>query len=405
MTVDEIAALGARLERFLAPFLAALPEGVGGSAGGTRRNFAAYFRGLLSDAERKSVEPLALDAGLPPRTLQVFLANAPWDHDGLRDAVQRRVAAEAPRMLELAAIDETAHVKKGDKTPGVQRQWCGTRGKVDNCIVTVHLIGAQSDGRAAAMLDSDLYVPNSWSAARRREAGMPPELKARPKWRVALEQWDRAAANGLRFRWLAADEGYGGKPAFLAGLAARKQSFAVEVPKTFRGWTAPPMQMSEGVPKPKAAERLARHSPHGTKWRKCKIKDTSKGPTAWEVKFLPFGFRDGTRVVRGVELMVCRNLLNPGELKYFVVFDAAGSAPKAAKVRAAFGRPAVEDVFEKGKGEAGLSHYEGRTYQGLLRHCHLVALALLFLAEETARQRKKTGARRRPAKSAARPAP
>jgi hypothetical protein len=123
------------------------------------------------------------------------------------------------------------------------------------------------------------------------------------------------------------------------------------------------------------------------------VKDTAKGPTAWAVKFLPFGFRDGAEIVRGVELIVCRNLLNPSETKYFVVHDAVGGAPKSAKVRAAFGRPAVEDVFQKGKGETGLSHFEGRTYQGLVRHCHLAALALLFLAEETGRQRQKNGPR------------
>lgn len=403
MTANEIAGLETRLEQFLKPLLAALPDGVGGSAGGTRRNFEAYFRGLLSDAERKSVEPLALEAGLPPRTLQAFLTYVPWDHDGLRDALQRRVAQASPRMLEIGVIDETAHVKKGDKTPGVQRQWCGTRGKVDNCIVTVHLAGAQADGQAAALLDSDLYVPNSWGPKRRAAAGMPKGLKPRPKWRIALEQLDRADANGLRFRWLAADEGDGSKPAFLAGLVARKQSFAIEVPKTFRGWTTPPLVIAAGVLKPSTAERLARRSAFGSKWRQWKVKGTSKGPTAWEAKFLPFGFRDGKEIVRGVELMVCRNLLNPGEVKYFVVHDAAGGAPKSAKVRAAFGRPAVEDAFQKAKGETGLSHYEGRTYQGLLRHCQLAALALLFLAEETARQRQKSGPRRARANSAAEP--
>jgi SRSO17 transposase len=389
MTVAEIEALGGRLERFLEPYLAALPEGRGRGEGCTRRNFEAYFRGLLSGLERKSVEPIALAAGLDERALQLFLSTRPWDHHGLRDALQRQVAARAPDLLELAVIDETSHVKKGDRTPGVQRQWCGARGKVDNCIVTVHLAGARADGQAAALLDSDLYVPKSWTAARRRQAGMPADLKPQPKWRIALDQHARAAANGLRFAWLTADEGYGSKPGFLAELAVRKQAFAVEVPKSFRGWTTPPFQRSPGVPKPKTAENLARHSSAGGGWTKYHVKDTAKGATAWQVRRLPFGFRSGPTVVRDAELLVARNLLRPAEVKYFVAHDPTGQAPEREKVRAAFGRPAVEGCFQKAKGETGLSHYEGRTYDGLLRHCHLSALALAFLELETGRRRGK----------------
>lgn len=386
MTVDEMEAVGTRLDAFLAPFLDALPDPRGRGAGRTRRNFDAYVRGLLSDLERKSVEPIALAAGLDERALQLFLSSRPWDHDGLRDEVQRTAARSLPALLDLAVIDETAHVKKGDKTPGVQRQWCGTRGKVENCIVTVHLAGASADGRAATLLDSDLYVPQSWDAARRRAAGVPPGVKPQPKWKLALDQCRRAQGNGLRFGWLAADEGYGGKPGFLAGLVELGQAFAVELPRTFRGWTSPPLRLTEGATKPSTVEHLVRHSPAGAAWTKYEVKVTTKGPTAWEVRVLPFGFRDGERTVRGLELLAARNLLDPDEVKYFAVFAPRG-AVEAEKVRAAFGRSAVEDVFQKAKGELGLSHYEGRTYDGLLRHCHLAALALLFLVSEATRER------------------
>ena len=386
MTVDEIEAVGKRLDSFLHSFLEALPEGRGHGLGRTRRNFDAYVRGLLSDLERKSVEPIALAAGVDERALQLFLSSRPWDHEGLRDQVQRQAARSLPGLLDLAVIDETAHVKKGDKTPGVQRQWCGTRGKVENCIVTVHLAGASGDGRSAALLDSDLYVPQSWDAARRRAAGVPSNVKPRPKWKLALDQCRRAQSNGLQFRWLAADEGYGGKPGFLAGLVDLGQAFAVELPKTFRGWTSPPLRLTEGATKPSTVEHLVRHSPAGAAWTKYEVKVTTKGPTAWEVRVLPFGFRDGKRAVRGLELLAARNLLDPDEVKYFAVF-APAAASEAEKVRAAFGRPAVEDVFQKAKGELGLSHYEGRTYNGLLRHCHLAALALLFLVSEATRER------------------
>jgi SRSO17 transposase len=393
MTAIEIEALEPRFEAFCRPFLELLPEGKGRGAGCTRRNCALYVRGLLSDLERKSVEPIALASGVDERALQQFLASRPWDHDAMRDEIQRQAVGALPALLELALIDETSHVKKGKKTPGVQRQYCGSVGKVENCIVTVHLAGASADGGAAALLDSDLYVPDSWDAARRKEAKIPADVKPRAKWQVALAQCRRARDNGLHFRWLAADEGYGGKPGFLAGLVDLGQAFAVEIPKTFRGWTHPPHRWSDGATKPSAVEPLVRHSCEGTRWRKYAVKVTTKGPTAWEVRVLPFGFRDGQRVVGGVQLLAARNVLAPEEVKYFAVFDPTGAAPEAAKVRAAFGRPAVEEAFKKSKGELGLSHYEGRTYSGLIRHCHLAALALLFLEiEETdEREKKRTG--------------
>ena len=398
MTVAEIEALGPRFEAFFQPFLELLPDGKGRGAGCTRRNCSLYVRGLLSDLERKSVEPIALASGVDERALQQFLSSRPWDHDAVRDEVQRRAVAAIPALLDMAVIDETSHVKKGTKTPGVQRQYCGAVGKVENCIVTVHLAGSSADGGAAALLDSDLYVPDSWDAARRQEAKIPRDVKPRPKWRVALDQCRRARSNGLHFRWLAADEGYGGKPGFLAGLVDLGQAFAVEIPKTFRGWTHPPHRLTDGSLDPSTACRLVRHSCEGTEWTKYEVKVTAKGPTAWEVRLLPFAFRDGQRVVRGVELLAARNLLDPEAVKYFAVFDPTGEAPETEKVRAAFGRPAIEEAFKKSKGELGLSHYEGRTYAGLIRHCHLAALSLLFLEiEETEeREKKRTGGDRLP---------
>jgi SRSO17 transposase len=243
-------------------------------------------------------------------------------------------------------------------------------------------------GGASALLDSDLYLPGSWDAARRQQARIPADVQPRPKWRVALDQVRRARANGLAFRWLAADEGYGGKPGFLAGLVDLGQAFAIEVPKTFRGWTSPPLRVVAGAQAASTVANLARHSPHRSAWTRYEIKPTAKGPTAWEVCRLPLGFRHGRRVIAGAGLLVARSLLDPDEVKYFVTFDPAGAA-EAEEVRAAFGRPAVESVFQKSKGELGLSHYEGRTYAGLLRHCHLAALGLLFLELEAAGERGK----------------
>ena len=133
----------------------------------------------------------------------------------------------------VGILDETSAVKKGDKTPGVQRQYLGCVGKVENGIVTVHLAVAR--GRFNALLDSDLYLPQSWDAdrGRCRDADIPDDVRYRPKWQIGLDLVARARGDGWAFDWLTFDEGYGGKPGFLAGLDAASQRYVGEVPATF----------------------------------------------------------------------------------------------------------------------------------------------------------------------------
>jgi SRSO17 transposase len=139
-----------------------------------------YCRGLQSDLPRKSVEPIALSAGATVRSLQLLLTQHDWDEAGLRNAMQRQIAAEHLPVPGgrgggpvMGWIDETSAVKKGEKTPGVQRQYCGAAGKIDNCIVTVHL--AVGCGDFSCLIDSDLYVPRGWIEDKPRclAAGIP----------------------------------------------------------------------------------------------------------------------------------------------------------------------------------------------------------------------------------------
>jgi hypothetical protein len=131
----------------------------------------------------------------------------------VRDRVQQVIGREHHDPDSVAILDETSHVKKGDKTPGVQRQWCGTKGTTDNCLVTVHLVyaagGAAGAGEFRTLLDSELFLPKgTWSEdrARCRAAGIPDHLSHRPKWRIALEMIDRALSNGVRPGWLTFDD-------------------------------------------------------------------------------------------------------------------------------------------------------------------------------------------------------
>jgi SRSO17 transposase len=248
MLPEQITGLGAALTQFLGVFKNCFGECR------TLGHFATYCRGLLSGLQRKSVEPIALSAGSTVRALQLFLTCRDWDHLRLRDQLQQRIASlHAPVLGErspddmgvIGPIDETSVAKKGDKTPGVQRQYLGSVGKLENGIVTVHLGYVHGDFKA--LLDSDLFVPESWAANRERcrKASIPDDIPYRPKTAIAIAQVQHAIGNGLHFDWLVFDEGYGKDPSFLFALDALGQTWIGEVPKNFRCWPVLPQYQSQ----------------------------------------------------------------------------------------------------------------------------------------------------------------
>ena len=395
MDVAQIRALKPRLDRYLARFADCFARC------DTREHLAAYVRGQLSDLAQKSVEPLALAAGIPPRTLQEFLARYRWDEDAVRQRLHHIVARGHACPHSIGLIDETSDPKKGVKTPGVQRQHCGAVGKKDNCIVTVHL--GYDAGDFHTLLDGELFLPESWSDDRDRcrAAGVPDTMTYRPKTAIALELYDRAVAHGVHFAWLTFDEWYGAKPAFLQALDARGQKFVGEVHKDFVAWAKRPRvtgrpyrrggrgrprrvpRLVAGSPGPLAVgDMLRRHAPlRDQEWVRYRVKDGEKGPMVWEAKAIPIYPRseDGLPQ-RTYRLVVARNVLAPDELKYFVS-NAPLEVPLPTLLLVAFSRWRVERCFEDEKGELGLDHYEGRKYRGPKRHMILTAVSHLFLAQ------------------------
>jgi len=364
----------------------------------TRAHLRTYVEGQLSDLGEKSCEPIALAAGIPPRNLQEFLATYKWDEDLTRDRLQEIVVREHSGPNSTGIVDETSDVKKGDKTPGVKRQWCGTVGKTENCIVTVHLEYAMGDFHC--LLDGELFLPEDWAADRDRcrEAGIPDDVAYRPKWRIALELYDRARNNGVVFDWLTCDEEYGGKPEFLRELDARQQVFVAEVPVTFTGWideprvTERPFRRARGrgrrTPRLVAGSRPAisvknmlKYSPalRDQPWVRYHVKDGQKGPLVWEVKHTRITIKDenGLPGMR-LHLIVARNVLDPEEVKFFV-----SNAPPETEVQTlllvAFSRWRVERCFEDQKQEVGLDQWEGRRWLGLKRHLIITSVSYLFL--------------------------
>jgi SRSO17 transposase len=365
----------------------------------TRRHLGVYVRGQLSNLPEKSVEPIALEAGVAPRTLQEFLSQHQWDEERMRDRVQQVVMAEHAGAHSIGIFDETSDPKKGDKTPGVQKQWCGRLGKLENCVVTVHLGYALEDFHC--LIDGELFLPESWDQDRDRcrEAGIPDTVVYRPKWRIALELYDRAIAKGLRFDWLTYDEGYGGKPEFLREVSARGQRYVAEVPRSFTGWLKAPRvvhrpyhrgRRGRGRKVPRLAsgsrparsvetllkDRVLREQP----WQPWRVKDGEKGPVVWECKhaFLTVKDENGLPGER-LHLVIARNVLDPTEIKFFVS-NAPAATGIGTLLLVAFSRWRVERCFQDDKSEIGLDQYEGRRYRGLKRHLILSAVSYLFLA-------------------------
>jgi SRSO17 transposase len=356
-----------------------------------------YVVGLMSDIKRKSIEPIALAAEVPVRTLQEFVSSFRWDHARAQRRLHRMVAERHGCAGGLGVIDASGHLKQGEKTPGVQRQWCGETGKVDNCVVGQHLLYTDNDGANpfGCVLCSDLFLPEAWDndPSRRREAKIPAELHHRSKGEIALEQVRSAVGNGVRFSYLVFDEDYGNLPHFWRGLDAMGQWGVGEVRSNFLCWTREPACHSlRSEHSPHEVRHLAAHSPafYRQAWKEATVKDTTRGPHRWRYKAARVQMtntREGKNVPtdRRYWLIVAESLQTK-ETKY-ILSNAPESVPVTELLRVAMGRWHIEKWFELAKQEAGLGAFEVRTYDGLIRHWLCSSMAMYFLAEQTKRLR------------------
>jgi SRSO17 transposase len=376
MTEQEIAGLGPAFAGYLGRYRGCFLQQR------TAAHFDTYCRGLLSDLPRKSVEPIALEAGAAVRTLQEFLVTARWDHEKARDTLQRRLAealaaTPADATGTVGVIDETSCRKWGDQTPGVQRQYLGCVGKLDNGIVAVHVGVAR--GRLQALLDADLYLPEGWDQDRDRcrAAGIPDDVRYRPKWRIALDQLLRLHQNGVTFDWLVFDEGYGAAVPLLEVLGLVGQRFVAEVPVNFA------VRDREDGPARRADERLTTADAEGG--RRYRLARRTVADSVWRAAAAAVWVAG-----RRHTLIVAINEAT-AEVKYFLT-NATGE-PLARVLAVAFRRWTVEHGFRLGKQEAGLLDYEGRDYAGLARHLIMALIVLGFVATHAERLRggKSTG--------------
>lgn len=396
MDADSVLRLRPRLISYLKQFQSCMGKRT------NRAHLRTYVEGQLGPLLRKSVEPIALAAGTAVRTLQEFLAAFKWDHHRLRDLHQRRVAARHHHPGAIGQFDDTAVPKKGDKTPCVQKQYCGRLGKLENCFVSVHLGYATPD--FYTLIDADPYLPKgTWHEHRERcrEAHIPDTVVYRSKCEIALEQLRRARSNGVHLAWVTFDEGYGGKPWFLHELDAMGQKYVAELPRDFRVWTTEPRMRSRSHPCDGSAsgarplmvqtnpmitvESVLGRSPRarGQKWIKYVVNDSTRGPLIWEAIRIPVWLKDERGLpTRPHHLVMARSVLIKAEIKFFLSNAPPPEAtPMEDLLFVAFSRWRIERLFEDAKTELGMDHFESRTYAAVERHLILSCVSHAFLAE------------------------
>ncbi|MGI5285675.1 IS701 family transposase [Nonomuraea polychroma] len=337
-----------------------------------RRTATAYVRGLLADIDRKNCWNLAEHAGLiGPQTLQRLLRTARWDADAVRDDIRDFVVDRLGPDGVLIA-DETGFVKKGTGSAGVQRQYSGTAGRIENCQIGVFLAYATPRGRA--LLDRRLYLPeHTWLADpdRCQAAGIPDETDFATKPALATAMMLAAIEAGVAARWMTGDEVYGQDPRLRAALEECQMGYVLAIAGNRRvDLNGVPVSAAE------VATRVAdRH------WHRYRAGQGAKGPRwyAWAWARID---EDETK---GYRWLLIRRNLTTGELAFYRCY-APTLKSLMALVKIAGIRWVVEESFQAAKGQVGLDHYQVRGWTAWHRHITLAMLALALLTAIAAAQ-------------------
>ena len=307
-----------------------------------------------------------------PQGVQRLLNAADWDVDAVRDDLRTYVTQHLGDPAGVLIVDETGFLKKGRKSVGVQRQYSGTAGRIENCQIGVFLAYASSQGRA--FLDRELYLPQAWAQdpARRQEAGIPADVAFLTKPALAKQMLERAFAAEIPATWVSGDEVYGDDGAFRRWLVEAHHPYVLAVSAHHPVWLAGTQER---------ADRLIMALPPEA-WGPLSAGTGSQGERlyAWACLQVPYESAPGM----AHWLLARRSLSDPTAIAYYRVFGPTDTAV-ATMVHVAGMRWAIEASFEDAKGEVGLDHYEVRKWTAWYRHVTLALLAHAYL-EVTRRQ-------------------
>ena len=332
-----------------------------------RQRVREYVSGLVAGLERKNGWTLAERAGeVSPDGMQRLLRRADWDVDGVRDDVRDYVIEHLAGAAGVLIVDDTGFVKKGTRSAGVQRQYSGTAGRTENCQIGTFLAYASGDGHA--LIDRELYLPVSWTddRARCRAAGVPEEVEFATKPRQAMAMLQRAFDAGVPFGWVTGDEAYGQVKYLRVWLEERD---AAHVLATKCNDTLITTNGGQG-----RADELVAALP-GRAWRRLSIGEGAHGLRVYDWARIPI--RIGWQAGRG-HWLLARRSISDGEIAYYVCYGPRRST-LLGLARVAGSRWRIEECFQQAKNEAGLDHYQVRTFRAWYAHITLSMLALAWL--------------------------
>ena len=377
-----------RLVTFAEPFVQCLARGE------QREHARLYCSGLLSDLPRKNTESIAYRHDQERKNLQNFIGQSAWDYEPLLAELARQVGAELGEEDGVLVLDPSGFPKKGRHSVGVERQWCGRLGKVDNCQIGVYLGYVSSVEHT--LIDMRLYLPKSWTTdrARRKQGHIPRTVRYQSRTQLALDMLLQRRSL-LPHRWVTGDDELGRASWFRRRLRELEERYLMAVPSTttVRDLEVPPPEYSGfgGVPKPrfisvaKWREALAADA-----WTRLKVRDGTKGPLMVDIVACRVQARDEHRCVGDEEvLVVIRRTDDAGQTIHDYYFSNAPRETALAEfARAAKAHHRVEECIQRSKGEAGLADYEVRSYGGWYHHQTLSLIATWFLVQESRRGKK-----------------
>lgn len=357
-----------------------------------RENAELVIRGRLSALERKTCEPIARAAGVERKPVQQFVGAGKWDDEAIQRELRRDVAEAFGDDNATLVVDGSGFPKKGTESCGVQRQWCGRLGKVDNCQVGVFL-SCVSKGRVGPV-GRRLYLPDTWAknTVARRKCHVPRGVRFAEKWQIALKLIEES--RDVPHGWITADDEFGRVIAFRTKLRQRKERYVVDVPcntslRILEAESTATSARRKGTRNGrKSRARLApwvrvdqwAASQPASRWERIDVRAGEKGPLVVEVLHA----LAETRGKAHERLLVIRTVEAAPKIHY-CLSNATTDVPVEEIVWAHADRHRIEEMFELGNGEVGLDHYEVRSWVGWHHHMTLSLLALWFLVQEKQR--------------------
>jgi SRSO17 transposase len=374
-----------RLQTFLQPFVASLdsPE--------QRTNTQHYVQGLLSDLDSKDVESISYLHDRERQGLQKFIGQSDWDYQPLLTTLVRQVGTELGQADAVLVFDPSAFPKKGTESVGVQRQWCGRLGKLDNCQVGIYL--AYVCRHEHALVDFRLYLPKEWAQRkkRRQKAGVPKTVPFRTRHELMLEMLDERGPL-LPHAWISGDDELGRSSWFRQELRSRGEWYLLAVPANtaVRDLTAPQPPYAGRGRRPRTpfvrVDRWCAVLPEKA-WQTIEVRAGEKGPVVVQVAWTLVQTRTEGRPSEAAELLVVfRERQGDGSWKHdYLLSNAAVTTSVSEFARVFKAQHRVEECLKRAKGEAGLADYQVRTWVGWHHHQTLSLLATWFLTQETRR--------------------